>query len=242
MFYLGTEEDVFAKIFDEEPKRSKNAKKRNKLRRKLHSSFESISVSTFSIPSQNLRDLDCNASSKEFQECVERLKDKILRQMSQPRKFCKTVVNSQSVDSLARQFVQKLENGDIIRVKSAVRQYQREEIEKAKRDFEKCLREAYEKIDLPVTDGLEGQLTETKEVLLKTFKKSTANIDLEAAYRDEEFQNLIRFAEREIDVKKNENQLLIESMLKNNSISNKKYYIGDLLLALVLSPARTQVG
>ena len=215
MFYLVTEREAFAKIFEQEPGRSNSAKKRNELRGKLSSSFESISVAIFPIPSQNLRDLDRNAPSKEFQERVELLKNKILRQMSQPRTFGKTVVNSQSVYSLARQFVQKLENGDIVDVKSAVSQYQREEIEKAKRNFEKCLREAYEKIDLPVTDGLEGQLTEKKEVLLKTFEKSTANIGLEAVYRDEEFQDLIRFAEHEIDVKKNENQLLIESMLKN---------------------------
>ena len=132
------------------------------LRRKLRFSFESISVAFFSIPGQNLHDLDCNAPSKEFQKRVERLKNQILRQMSQPRKFGKTLVNSQSVDSLARKFVQNLESGDIVHVKSAVSQYQREEIEKAKRNFEKCLREAYEKIDLPVTDGLEGQLTGKK--------------------------------------------------------------------------------
>ena len=202
MFYLGTEEEVFAKIFDEERERGKSAKERNKLRKKLRSSFESISVAIFSIPSQNLRNLDCNSPSKEFQECVEVLKNKILRQMSQPRKLGKTAVNSRSVDSLARQFVQKLENGDIVDVKSAVSQHQREEIEKAKREFEKCLTGDYQKIDLPVTDGLEVQLTEIKDALLKTFKKSTANIDLEVAYKTEVLRNLIQFAEREINAMK----------------------------------------
>ena len=227
MPYLNREDKVFAKIFDEERGRGKSSKERNKLRRKLHSSFESISVAIFSIPSQNLRDLDCNAPSKEFQKCVELLKNKILRQMSQPRKFGKTVVNSQSVDSLARQFVQKLENGDIVDVKSAVSRHQREEIEKAKRDFEKCLREAYEKIDLPVTDGLVGQLTEIKDALLKTFKKSTANIDLEADYKGEVRQNLIQFAECEIFVKELENnyKLATGGMLKINSIMlNERCY------------------
>ena len=227
MFYLGTGEEAFAKIFDNEPERGESAKKRNKLRRKLRSSFESISVSTFSIPSQNLRDLDCNAPSKEFQECVELLKNRILRQMSQPRKFGKTVVNSQSVDSLTRKFVQNLESGDIVHVKSAVSQYQREEIEKAQRDFQKYLREAYKEItDRPVTDRLEGQLTEIKEALLETFEKSTASIDLEADYKEEVRQNLIQFAEREIVVKKLENKLATGGMLKINSIIlNERCYI-----------------
>ena len=248
MFYLGTRKEVFAKIFDEEPEHDESAKKQNKLRRKLHSFFKSISVSTFPIPSQNPGDLDCNAPSTKFQECVELLKNEILCHMSQPRKFGKTLVNSQSVDSLTHKFVQNLESGDIVHVKSAVSQYQREEIEKAKRDFEKGLKEAYEKIGLPVDEDevvLDDQLTQKRDHLLETFQNSTANIDLEDVYKTEVFQNLIQFAELEIYAKKLENQAVIRGMLKiNRIILNERYYIGHLLRsqASTPSPARVQVG
>lgn len=218
MFYLDTEKKAFDRIFDEELEPKESVKKRNKIRRKLRSSFESISVSIFPQPGENLRDLDPSTTSEEFQARVDGLKKKILGQMSQPRKFGKTVVNSQSVDSLARKFVKNLENGCVVHVKSAVSRYQREEIEKAKRLCEEHLREAYKKINLPVIYGLEKQLTQAKDAPFETFRKSTANIDLEDAYKDEVLQNLIQYAEHEIDVKKKDNRLVIAGMLKNNSI------------------------
>ena len=211
MFYLETEEEARAKVFDEELAKNKSAKKRNEIRRKLRSSFESIDVAIFSNPGQNLRDLDCNAPSNEFQKRVELLKNKILCQMSQPRNFGKTVVNSQSLDSLVRKFVQNLENGEIVHVKSAVSQYQRKEIEKAEQKFEKCLTEAYKEIDLPVTDGLEGQLTRKNDELLEKFIDKTASIDLEVEYRKTVLERLNHFARKGMDDKMRENQLAIKS-------------------------------
>ena len=211
-FYLETEEEAFAKIFDEEPdERDKKVEKRNELRRKLRSTFESISVSILSLPAQNLYDLDPSNTSEEFQERVDLLKNEILRQMSEPRKFGTNAVNFQNVDSLVRIFVKQLEDVNFVHVQSAVMQYQLEEINKEKQCFEESLEEYYEEIDLPVIDGLEEQLTQKKEVLLEKFKNKTANIDLEVKYRETVLERLKHFARTRMDDKMRENQRVIEA-------------------------------
>lgn len=211
MFYLGTEEKVFAKIFDEEPERDKSVKERNTLRKKLLSTFESISVSIFPIPGQNLRDLDPSTASEEFQKRVDQLKNDTLRQMCEPRKFGTNAVNSQNVDSLVRTFVKQLEDGNIVHVKSAVRQYQHEEIDNEKRCFEESLEEYCKKIDVPVKDELESQLIQENYKLLEKFKDKTANIDLEVEYRDKVLERLKNFARNRMNEKMRENQLIIEA-------------------------------
>ena len=133
--------------------------------------------------------------------------------MSKSRNIGTTVINSHNVDSLVHKFAKQLEDGDIIRVKSAVKQYQHEQINKAKRCLEENLREAYKKVDLPVTDGLEEQLTQLNIVHLESFKKSTDYIDLEP----DSLQHLDDFAKREMAVKKKENQLVME----NNQLREK---------------------
>ena len=180
------------------------------LRRNLLASFESISVSKFPAPGENLRDCDPNTTSKKFKECVESLKSKIADEASQTRKFGKIIVNSQNVDVLIRKFVQSLEEDGIVHLKSAVSQYEREVIDEAKQRFEESLRNAYKEVVVPVRDGLEKQLTEKKDALLDTFRKSTDNSYLAAAYRDEVLQNLKKFAEGEIETKKRENQHVME--------------------------------
>lgn len=203
--YLGTEDEVFAKIFNKETGQKEQVNDRNMLRENLLSSFESISVSIFSTPGENLRDLDPNATSKEFKKCLKLLKNKIGDQMSQPQKFGKTILKSQNVDVLMRKFIQSLEESGMVHLQSALTQYDREVIDEAKRRFEESLRNAYKEVVVPVRDGLEEQLTQKRDALLYTFINSTDNIDMGAAYRDEMLQNLKKFAEHEIEVKKREN-------------------------------------
>lgn len=95
-------------IFDEENKRGEKVKERNKVREKLLSSFESIIVSIFPAPCEDVHDLDPNTTSEEFKESVKELKDAILDQMSQPRSFGTVVVNSRNVDVLVKKFVEEL--------------------------------------------------------------------------------------------------------------------------------------
>ena len=205
-FYLETEEKAFARIFDEETGCNEKVDKRNKVRRKLRSTFESISVSILSPPAQNLYDLDPSNTSEEFQERVDLLKNEILRQMSEPRKFGTNAVNSQNVDSLVRTFVKQLEDGNFVHVQSAVMQYQQEEINKEKQCFEKSVEEYYKKIDVPVKDRLKEKLTKKNDELLEKFKNQTTNIDLEVKYRDEVLEHLKNFARTRMDGKMKENQ------------------------------------
>ena len=210
LFYLGTEQDAFNWIFREELEfDKKNNGLMRRIRQKLQSSFESINVAFLSTPPQNLRNLPPNAISKEFMNCVALLKGKILEKTSQPRKLSEIAVNSRNVDSLLKNFVQQLENDNTIRVKSAVTQYQRDEIDKAKQKFEDCLEEAYTKIDLPVKDGLKHKLTDARGALLESFRKNTAHIDLEVEYKSEVFEHLNNFARKKIDDMMEKNQLLI---------------------------------
>ena len=209
MFYLGTEQDARNRILDAELKYGEKDNERlRKIRQKLRSSFESINVAFLSTPSQNLR--NPNAISKEYQKCVATLKEEILKKTSHPRKLSENAVNSRNVDSLVKNFVEQLENRKTIRVKSAVTQYQCDEINEAKQKFEECLEEAYTKIDLPVEDGLEDELTDVKEKLLDSFTKNTAHIDLEVEYKNEVYEHLKNFARKRIDDMMEKNQLHID--------------------------------
>ena len=212
LFYLGTKEDVFNMIFHENIEYcSDEVNALNTIRQKLLSSFEDISIFFFSLPGENLCDLNPKTTSKKFKEDVRQLKKKILRQMSEPRKFGANDVTSQNVDDLVRIFVKKLEDGKIIHVKSAVMQYQHEEINKEKHCFEENLEEYYKKIDVPVKDGLKKKLTEKTDALLETFKNKTANIDLEVKYREEVLELLKHFARKRMDDKMKQNQLAIKA-------------------------------
>ena len=200
-------------IFHAELKFGKKDNERlRKIRQKLRSSFESINVAFLSTPCQDPRNL--NAISKEYQKCVAMLKKEILKNTSQPRKLSENAVNSRNVDSLLKNFVKQLENRNTIRVKSAVTQYQRDEIDEAKQKFEECLEKAYTKIDLPVKDGLRGKLTEVKETHLDSFTKNTAHIDLEVEYKNKVYEHLKNFARKKIDDMMEKNQLLIDKKMK----------------------------
>ena len=210
-FYLGTEKEVYDKIFKEKI----GQEEQNKLRKKLHSSFESIRVSIF--PERNSEPVG-------FDTCVTTLRRTILKQMSQPRTFGNTVVNFQNFDSLVRDLAKKVEKDGVVHPISAVRQYQRDEIDKKKRSFIENLKMAFDSITLPATDGLEKMLIEKKEEFLATFIQTTAFVDLETEYRDKVLEELKHFADREITAKKRENQLVTENselrkkgMLTNNT-------------------------
>ena len=205
--YLGAVEEAFAMIFDKENKRSEQVKERNKVREKLLSSFESINVFILPTPCEDVRDLDLHTTSEEFQERIKELKSIILGQMYMPRSFGTVVLNFDNVDTLVQSFVEKLEDGDIVHVKSVVSQLQRAIVDEAKRSFEESLREAYQKIDVPVKEGLEEVLVDERDALLDEFWKVTAQVDLEDVYRDDILEGLENFADREMDAKRKENQL-----------------------------------
>jgi hypothetical protein len=92
-------------------------------------------------------------------------------------------------------------------------QLQRGVVDEAKRRFEENLIKAYKEIDVPVRDGLEKLLVKERNAHLDAFKNSTEKIDLEAAYREEVLEYLDRFADRELDAKRKENQLAIQSRI-----------------------------
>jgi hypothetical protein len=200
-------------IFDEEHKRGEKVKERNKVREKLLSSFEDVHVLIFPVPCEDLHNIQPNTTCQRFQKAVNELKDVILGQMSEPRSFGTVVVNSQNVDGLVRKFVKELEDGDIVHVTSVVCQLQRGVVDEAKRRFEENLIKAYEEIDVPVRDGLEKLLVKERNAHLDAFKNSTEKIDLEATYREEVLEYLDRFADRELDAKRKENQLAIQSRI-----------------------------
>ena len=211
MLYLGKANEAFAMIFDYENGQGEKVKERNKIRKKLRSSFETINVSVFPAPCKDLQDLDQDITSEEFKECVKKLKDTILNQMKQPRRFGTDVVNSRNVDFLVRTFVKELEDGNIVNVKSVLSQIQRGVVDEAKHCFEKNLIKAYNDINVPVTKGLNELLTKKRSALFDVFNKSTEKVDLEVVYRDDALEDLEHFADRQFDSKTRENQLEIQT-------------------------------
>ena len=210
MFHLGTADKAFAIIFHKETKCCTKVNERNKIREKLLSSFESINVSILPAPSDDVHNLDLINTSPEFQKSVKELKDVLLGQMSQPRRFGNVIVNSQNANVLLSEFVKQLEDGDIVHVTSVVSQLQRGVVDDARRCFEEGLIKSYKEIDVPVRDGLEELLNRKRDAFLDTFTKITEKIDLETSYRDEAVKYLDHFAERQLDAKRKENQLAIQ--------------------------------
>ncbi|XP_028397315.1 uncharacterized protein LOC114521097 isoform X2 [Dendronephthya gigantea] len=209
--FEGTVEEAFAMIFDNENKRGEQVKERNKIREKLLSSFESIDVCILPTPREDVRELDLHSTSEEFKQGIEELKYILLAQMDMPRSFGTVDVNFNNVNAFVKSFAEKLEDGDIVHVKSVVSQLQRGTVDEAKRFFEESLIEAYKKIDVPVKNGLENVLVKERDALLDAFKKITAQVDLEDVYRNDVLERLEDFADREIDAKRKENQLATQS-------------------------------
>ncbi|XP_028397313.1 uncharacterized protein LOC114521096 [Dendronephthya gigantea] len=209
--FEGTVKEAFAMIFDNENKRGEQVKERNKIREKLLSSFESIDVCILPTPREDVRELDLHSTTEEFQQGIKKLKYILLAQMDMPRSFGTVDVNFNNVNAFVKSFAEKLDDGDIVHVKSVVSQLQRGTVDEAKRIFEKRLIEAYKKIDVPVQNGLEKVLVKQRDALLDEFKKVTAEVDLEDVYRDDVLERLEDFADREIDAKRKENQLATQS-------------------------------
>ena len=216
MFIQGTTKEAYNMIFEQEEKRGEKVRDRNKIREKLLSSFESIDISIFPAPcdtsNDELRDLHLRQTSQEFQESVKQLKDKVLHQMSRPRYFGSTIVCPGNADSLVEKFIEELQTGDVVHVKSVVCQLQRDIVIDAKRGFEESLIEAFKEIDVPMRNGIEELLTRKRDVLLKEFEESTANVDLETVYRDEVLEELEEFSDRELEAKRRENRFAVQSM------------------------------
>ena len=211
---LGTAKEAYAMIFDKENRRGEKVRERNMIREKLLLSFESINVSVFPAPNEEVQDLDICTTSEEFQERVKELKNAMLGQLCQPRRFGSLVVSSKNLDFLVAKFVKQLEDGDVVHVKSAISQLQRKIVDEAKNSFEQNFVEAYKEIHVPLKAAeLEKMLTKQRDTLLETFKKSTANVDLETIYREDVFENLDRFADRELDAKRKENLLTIHTKM-----------------------------
>ena len=131
--------------------------------------------------------------------------------MSQPRTFGDVIIDFQNFDSLVRDLAKKLQKDGVVHPKSAVRQYQRDEIDSKKQNFTEKLKMDYDDIALPVTDGLEEMLIQIKNEHLETFTQTTATIDLETEYRDTVLEELKHIADREITTKGRENQLATEN-------------------------------
>ncbi|XP_046851562.1 uncharacterized protein LOC124444914 isoform X2 [Xenia sp. Carnegie-2017] len=209
--YDGTKDEAFAIIFDEENKRGEKVKERNQLRKKLLSSFESINVCFFPAPSEDLRELHIDSTSPEFKEALNELNGVIMDEVSEPRRFGTVVVNAENAEFLLKKFVKEMKDGDIVHVKSVITQLQRGVVDEAKRDFEESLIKAFKDIHVPVKSGIEKTLSQKRDSLLDEFRKNTDKVDLEQMYKDDVLEDLENFADREIDLKRKENQLAIQS-------------------------------
>ena len=208
------------------------------VREELLSSFESIQVFILPTPCEDARNLHLQTTSESFRTSIKEPKNIIYDQLSEPRSYGNVVVNFETVDVLVKTFVQNLEDGDIINFKSVVRQLQRGTVDEAKQCFEENLIKAYNKIDVPVKDGLEEQLIRNRDALLEKFRKGTTQVDLEEEYRNSALKNLEDFSARELDNKRKENQSAIEQERHGKGMLLEKSYCESCLNALL----RVDVG
>ena len=96
-------------------------------------------------------------------------------------------------------------------LRSVVGEMQRRKIDAAKETFQKNLLNAFAGIKVPVRDGIEKMLAQRMDEYLAEYKNTTEAIDLEVVYRDEVYEKIEEFGEREIEAKRRENMLAVKS-------------------------------
>ena len=170
MFYcifLGTAEDLkeyFFKIEVEEND-DDNIKKKNKMREKIESSFQNITV----IPFTNYKDENMR---KDFEDQVEKLNEEITNEVSKPHFLPLT---PQNINDSMKNIMEKVKNNNCLDVESLVETMQQKIIDKAYEDFQENFLKKYNEITNTESAKLKETLQKIKNDLVCKFNKKTKN-------------------------------------------------------------------
>ena len=196
MFYcifLGTAEDLkeyFFKIEVEEND-DDNIKKKNKMREKIESSFQNITV----IPFTNYKDENMR---KDFEDQVEKLNEEITNEVSKPHFLPLT---PQNINDSMKNIMEKVKNNNCLDVESLVETMQQKIIDKAYEDFQENFLKKYNEITNTESAKLKETLQKIKNDLVCKFNKKTKKMYLKLDYRDKVKEKIDEFFQEKLSVK-----------------------------------------
>ena len=184
--FIGTEEDVCNEFFQEEENSDDAAKKRNRIREKIGSVFQSITVKLF-------RDSLADTSKSMVEKSpVNELNNEIRDKVREPRTFGHgTRLTPENVSTFVKTIVHQ-QKTNAIQMKSVVSEIQRKEVDEALNRFKENFLAFADKLVFPVRN-IEEKLTKEKDKLFMKFEEETSKVDFESEYKNDVKGNLEAF-------------------------------------------------
>ena len=185
-FYVGTEVEVYNDFFQKEENSDDAAEKRNNIREKIKSVFQSITVKLF-------RDSLANMPKPTVEKTpVNELNNEIRDKVREPRTFgYGTRLTPKNISTFVKTIVDQ-QKTNAIQMKSVVTEIQRKEVDEARNRFKENLRSFANKLVFPVRN-IEEKLTQEKDKLFMKFEEETSKVDFESEYKNDVKGNLEAF-------------------------------------------------
>ena len=195
--FLGTAEDLKEYFFKIEVVKNDDddddyIKNKNKMREKIESSFQSITV----IPFTNYKDENMR---KDFKDQVEKLNDEITKEVSKPHSFLP--LTPQNINDSMKDIMEKVQNNNCLDVDSIVETMQQKIIDKAYEDFQENFLKKYNEITNTESAKLTETLQKIKNDLVRKFNKKTKKMYLKLDYRDKVKEKIDEFFQEKLSVK-----------------------------------------
>ena len=167
-------------------------KNKNKMREKIESSFQSITV----IPFTNYKDENMR---KDFEDQVEKLNEIITKEVSKPHSFLP--LTPQNINDSMKDIMEKVQNNNCLDVDSIVETMQQKIIDKAYEDFQENFLKKYNEITNTESAKLTETLQKIKNDLVRKFNKKTKKMYLKLDYRDKVKEKIDEFFQEKLSVK-----------------------------------------
>ena len=168
--------------FQKEESNNNDAVKRNKIREKLLSMFQSIQVRLLRLP------LNTVQNNPE----LEGLKNEIRNKVTEPRRIGESAhLTPGNVSRFMEDIVDK-QKTNAIEMKSVVSEIQRKEVDEARNRFKDNLLAFADKLVFPERN-IKEKLTQEKDKLFMKFEEETSKVDFESEYKNDVKGNLEAF-------------------------------------------------
>ena len=177
---------MYNDFFQKEENSDDAAEKRNNIREKIKSVFQSITVKLF-------RDSLANMPKPTVEKTpVNELNNEIRDKVREPRTFgYGTRLTPKNISTFVKTIVDQ-QKTNAIQMKSVVTEIQRKEVDEARNRFKENLLAFADKLVFPVRN-IEEKLTQEKDKLFMKFEEETSKVDFESEYKNDVKGNLEAF-------------------------------------------------
>ena len=177
---------MYNDFFQKEENSDDAAKERNRIREKIGSVFQSITVKLF-------RDSLADTSKSMVEKSpVDELNNEIRDKVREPRTFGHgTRLTPENVSTFVKEIVDQ-QKTNAIQMKSVVSEIQRKEVDEALNRFKENFLAFADKLVFPVRN-IEEKMTKEKDKLFMKFEEETSKVDFESEYKSYVKGNLEAF-------------------------------------------------